>query len=116
MLKTTLKLVLFFVCGHLLLGLSYLLVRSTHGISDRDLSGLVGDLFWYPNRPSFHLLQFLGVVDRPMSISEEILVVGAGVFQWTIVALAIAAVLFVLRLGVPADTQDKIRTEDEDGD
>ena len=83
--RTTIRLSLFFVGGHLLLGLILLGIEAAHGINDQDASFAVAILFHYLNLPTVWVLQSLRVTP------EIILVLLAGIVQWAIIGLATAA-------------------------
>lgn len=80
------KLALFFVGGHLLLGLILLSIEATHGINDQDASFAIALLFHYLNAPTVWLLRSLG------GTPAIILVLLVGIVQWVGLALAIGAV------------------------
>ena len=91
--RTTIRLALFFVGGHLLLGLILLGIEATHGINDQDASFAVAILFHYLNLPTVWVLQSLRVTP------EIILVLLAGTVQWAIIGLTTAALYQAFRSG-----------------
>ena len=91
--RTTLRLTLFFVGGHLLLGLILLGIEAAHGINDQGASFAVAILFHDLNLPAVWVLQSLGVTP------EIILVLLAGTVQWAIIGWATAALYQAFRSG-----------------
>jgi hypothetical protein len=89
--KTAVKLILFFVGAHLLLGSALLIIEATHGINDQDASFAVAVAFHCFSFPSVHLLT--SISGEPGIVS--ILIVG--VVQWTLIALLVAVIYHIFR-------------------
>jgi hypothetical protein len=88
MAKTTLKLALFLVCGHLLLGVILMGIAATHGINDQDASFAVAMLFRCLNLPTVWALGTAGGAIE----SRIVLILFVGIVQWIGVSFVIAAI------------------------
>jgi hypothetical protein len=95
MLRTAIKLALFLVGGHLLLGMILLVIAATHGINDQDASFAVAMLFRCLNLPTVWVLQSAGGTIE----SQIVLILLVGIVQWAALAFAIAAIYHAFKCG-----------------
>jgi hypothetical protein len=110
MVRTSLRLALFLVGGHLLLGMILLGIAATHGINDQDASFAAAMLFRYLNLPAVWVLRSTrGTIE-----SQIVLILVVGIVQWAGLAFVIAAICHALRStfrgqtgGVPNGTRSR---------
>jgi hypothetical protein len=93
MMRTTLKLALFLVGGHLLLGLILLAIAATHGINDQDASFAVAMLFRCLNLPTVWALKSAGGTIE----GQIVLILLVGILQWVGLAFVVAAICHALK-------------------
>lgn len=102
--RTTVKLALLFVSGHLLLGLTLLGIEAGHGINDQDASFAVAILFHCLNLPTIAMLRSLHVAP-----GIPVVLLG-GIAQWTVMGVATGAIYRSLASGFRAVTRSSADT------